>query len=286
MESEQLYASSRRKSRTPSQIKPSSWHSVESPDSRDVSPFSRDSSTSSPVLENQKTEGHRGLTAQHQERHETYSTGSDSGSSSIPLKHRTQAVKGDGEAVTSQYTQFDIKNTYAEDTLGIIPMPVEVGSPSSLHSDEEDEQQTKRFKLSQEDDQHSQGTPSEYNNSLNLGNQAGMFDAGGDRRDSMMRKVGKTGEGKSAPRTVILPMQREALERLWQVGMKSTSRKLRTLQEQAQQETGLRMDIIHVSGQHSSWLGVLGPVYSIMDRVYITNKILTTVMFIVYTILV
>lgn len=244
MASEQLYVS-RRKSRPPFQIKSSPWHSGESPGSREVSPLSRESSTSPAPSDNHTTKVDKDLAAlQQQERREEYTSGSESGSSPRPVQYQTHPGKV-GYDSTHHYHQFDIKNAYAEDTLGIIPMPVEVGSPSSMRSEDEEHHQSKRLKLSDGDDAEGGDRTSEYNNMLSSTGQMGGSDEGADRRDSMMKKVGKVGEGKSAPRTVILPVQREALERLWQLGMKSTSRKLRTLQEQAQQETGLRMDIIH-----------------------------------------
>ena len=138
-------------------------------------------------------------------------------------------------------TQYDIKNTYPDpvEGLGIMPMRVEVEG-SSVHSDEDLEPSPKKNR------------PDFESHIGDAGDLAvGMLQESQDRKDS-------SGKTKSAPRTVILPSQKEILEALWQAGMRSTSRKLRSLQEQAAQRTGLRMDIIHVSlilkiSTHQSW---------------------------------
>lgn len=238
----------RRKSRNPTHIRIA--QPIEpSPvtESREASPGSfstGDSPLSGPESDQQEEEG-RGVQQQGSNLEVVAVGPGISGPAAAEGCRRGLAKEPEREArPPSSFTQFDIKATYSEEALNIIPtMPVEVESPS-VASDEE-ESSPKRLKLSESEDQEMQ-TGGTSKGSMG----EGVEEMGSEHRDNSVRKSGsassRSGEGKSAPRTVILPSQREVLETLWQNGMRSTSRKLRHLQEEAQRETGLRMDIIHV----------------------------------------
>lgn len=240
----------RRKSRNPTHIRITP--AIEPPqptDSREVSPGSfstGDSPLSGPESEQQEEES-RGVQEQGGNLEVVTARRGIPGPAAAEGCRRGLAKEPDREARPPSFTQFDIKATYSDEALNIIPtMPVEVESPS-VASDEE-ESSPKRLRLSESEDQEMQAGMARGTSKGLVGE--GVEEMGSEHRDNSIRKSGsgssRSGEGKSAPRTVILPSQREVLERLWQLGMRSTSRKLRHLQEEAQRETGLRMDIIHV----------------------------------------
>lgn len=238
----------RRKSRNPTHIRiAKTFEPPHLANSREASPGSNstgDSPLSIPESEQQEEES-RGVQQQGSNLEVVAAGPGISGPAAAEGCRRGLAKEPEREA-RPPFTQFDIKPTYSEEALSIIPtMPVEVESPS-IASDEEDTS-PKRLKLSEsEQEMQTGGTRGASKGPMG----EGVEEMGSEHRDNSMRKSGsgssRGGEGKSAPRTVILPSQREVLEKLWQVGMRSTSRKLRHLQEEAQRETGLRMDIIHV----------------------------------------
>lgn len=242
----------RRKSRNPTHIRiAKTFEPPHLANSREASPGSistGDSPLSGPEFEQQEEES-RGVQQQGSNLEVVAAGPGITGPAAAEGCRRGLAKEPEREArPPSSFTQqFDIKATYSEEALSILPtMPVEVESPSV--ASEEEESSPKRLKLSESEDQELQAGGTRGTSKASVGE--GIEEMGSEHRDNSVRKSGSAssrgGEGKSAPRTVILPSQREVLERLWQLGMRSTSRKLRHLQEEAQRETGLRMDIIHV----------------------------------------